>query len=64
VEPLEGDTNATPARKRRSEQDDMHLLVQVNNDLPFKATKNTIKAWDLLAAKPLDIEAFTRKDIH
>ncbi|RHY15609.1 hypothetical protein DYB32_010742 [Aphanomyces invadans] len=43
--------------------DDLSLLTQVNNDLPFKHVKNSSKAWDHLAVKLLDVPGFGRAGI-
>ncbi|KAF0705165.1 hypothetical protein AaE_014632 [Aphanomyces astaci] len=54
------DTTDTQARKWWSDSDDLSLLTQVNNDLPFKQVKNTTKAWDALATKLLEVPGFGR----
>ncbi|RHY22140.1 hypothetical protein DYB32_009600 [Aphanomyces invadans] len=57
------DNADTQARKWWSDSDDLSLLAQVNNDLPFKQVKNTTKAWDALAAKLLGVPGFGRASL-
>ncbi|RQM31118.1 hypothetical protein B5M09_013569, partial [Aphanomyces astaci] len=49
-------------RKWWSDSDDLSLLTQVKNDLPFKQVKNTTKLWHFqqLAAKLLEVPRFGR----
>ncbi|ETV84020.1 hypothetical protein H257_03379 [Aphanomyces astaci] len=56
------DTTDTQARKWWSDSDDLSLLTQVKNDLPFKQVKNTTKLWHFqqLAAKLLEVPRFGR----
>ncbi|ETW05357.1 hypothetical protein H310_04289 [Aphanomyces invadans] len=51
------------ARKWWSDADDLSLLTQVNNDLPFKHAKSTAKAWDSVAAKLLQAPSFARNGL-
>ncbi|ETV95704.1 hypothetical protein H310_11120 [Aphanomyces invadans] len=57
------DNADTQARKWWSDSDDLSLLTQVDNDLPFKQVKNTTKAWDALAAKLLEAPGFGRASL-
>ncbi|ETV96675.1 hypothetical protein H310_10351 [Aphanomyces invadans] len=56
-------TTLTQASKWWSNSDDLSLLTQVNNDIPFKQVKNTTKAWDALAAKLLEVPGFGRSSL-
>ncbi|ETW06088.1 hypothetical protein H310_03682 [Aphanomyces invadans] len=51
------------ARKWWSDADDLNLLTQVSNDLPFNHAKNTAKAWDSVAAKLLQLPPFARSGL-
>ncbi|KAG9410707.1 hypothetical protein AC1031_018732 [Aphanomyces cochlioides] len=55
-----GEGGSVGGRKWWSDTDDLYLLIQTNNDLPFMAEKNSMKAWDALAAKLQTISDFTR----
>ncbi|KAG9411174.1 hypothetical protein AC1031_016820 [Aphanomyces cochlioides] len=43
-----------------NEEEDLQLLIQTNNDRPFLATKNKMKAWDATAASILKMPGFNR----
>ncbi|KAG9415744.1 hypothetical protein AC1031_000122 [Aphanomyces cochlioides] len=46
-----------------SDQDDLVLLTQVNNDRPFLSKTGVMKAWDEVASKLAQVPDFSRTDL-
>ncbi|RHY13928.1 hypothetical protein DYB32_010889 [Aphanomyces invadans] len=59
---VQPDPDSLP-RKWWSDADDLSLLTQVNNDLPFKHAKSTAEAWGSVAAKLLQAPSFARIEL-
>ncbi|RHZ05303.1 hypothetical protein DYB37_013142, partial [Aphanomyces astaci] len=50
-------------KKRWTEDDDILLLTQANNERPFVQRKDATRAWQAVAGALLSIDGFTRRGL-